>query len=144
LSKTQKKKDITGNPAKRIRAISTYSPRINQPKTADMRDLVTLIAARSSLNEGDIFHVLKELGGVIPYFLQQGRAVKVDSLGTFTLRIAMDGSFSISHLPDTNLKNAINTPRWFNGTIKNKDMIGKTPDDLVERWNTEHPDEPIE
>jgi hypothetical protein len=144
LSKETKKKDDTVNPVKRIKAVSSYSPKIIQPKTADTGVLVTLIAARSSLNEGTVLNVLKELGDVIPYFFSQGRAVKVDSLGTFTPRINLDGSFTISHLPDKKLKNALNTPNWFDGEIKNKDMIGKTTDDLVARWNEEHPDDPIE
>lgn len=144
MSETEKKKDSTDISNKRIKAVSLYSPKVIQPGTADMKDLVTIIAGRSNLNEGTIFNVLKELGAVIPYFFQQGRAVKIESLGTFTLRIALDGSFSISHLPDKNLKATINTDNWFKGKIKNKDMIGKTTDDLVARWNSEHPDDPIE
>jgi hypothetical protein len=51
-----------------------------------------------------VYCVLKELRAVIPYFFKQGRAVKIESLGTFTLRIALGGSFSIIHLPDKNMK----------------------------------------
>lgn len=144
MSKEKKKKDDIHNPATRIKAVSLYSPKIVQPKTAGMKDLVKLIAARSTLNEGTIQNVLRELGEVIPYYLSQGRAVKVEAIGTFTPRINLDGSFTISHLPDKYLKAAINSPYWFNGDIKNKEMIGKTTDDLVERWNQEHPDDQIQ
>lgn len=144
MSKDIKKKEDIPNPAARIKAVSKYAPKIIQPKSADMSDLVTLIAARSSLNEGTINNVLKEMGQLIPYFLSQGRAIKIDSLGTFTLRVNLDGSFTISHLPDKKLKNALNSPGWFKGEIKNKDMIGKTTEDLVDRWNQDHPTDPIE
>ena len=144
MSEAEKKKDNTDISNKRIKAVSLYSPKVIQPRTAGMKDLVTIIAGRSNLNEGTIFNVLKELGAVIPFFFQKGSAVKIESLGTFTPRIALDGSFSISHLPDKSLKATINTENWFEGKIKNKEMIGKTTADLVERWNNEHPDDPIE
>jgi hypothetical protein len=40
LSKETKKKDDIANPVKRIKAVSLYSPKIIQPKTADTDDLV--------------------------------------------------------------------------------------------------------
>ncbi|MBL7065833.1 MAG: hypothetical protein ISS49_16780 [Anaerolineae bacterium] len=47
------------------------------------------------------------------------------------------------HRLDTALKNRLNAPGAFRGEIENRDMIGKTADDLVARWNAEHPDVPV-
>lgn len=127
-----------------IKAVSLYSPRIAQQKTIDIDHLTRFMVMSSKLDEGMILYVLKELKKAILHHFKWGRAVKVDSLGTFTPRIALDGSFSISHLPDMELKNEMGKPNWFEGEIKNKDMIGKSVEDLVARWNEEHPDDPIE
>jgi len=40
--------------------------------------------------------------------------------------------------------NRLNAPGDFRGEIGNRDMIGKTADELVARWNEEHPDDPVE
>jgi len=56
----------------------------------------------------------------------------------------LDGVFNVAHWLDTALKNRLNTPGEFRGEIENRDMIGKTVDDLVVRWNEEHPDDPVE
>jgi len=56
----------------------------------------------------------------------------------------LDGVFNVAHWLDTALKNRLNTPGEFRGEIETRDMIGKTADDLVVRWNEEHPDDPVE
>jgi hypothetical protein len=127
----------------RIKAVAVYSPKIKQGRTASMREVVSFISGRTGLNKGPILLTLSELQDTILFFAQSGRAVKLEGFGTCTPRIGLDGQISLSILPDKEFKNRLNAPQWFGGEIKNKDMIGKTTEDLVDRWNEEHPDDPV-
>jgi len=140
---TKKKTEPTLVNTNRMKAISVYTPRIIQEKTQNLDSLIELIAARSTLNEGTVGNVLKELVAVMLYHLQNGQAIKIDDLGTFTPKIDLNGNFSITHRLSLKLKNEMARKNWFQGDIKNKDMIGKSLDDLIARWNQEHPDDQI-
>ena len=48
-----------------------------------------------------------------------------------------------SHRQDAFIKAALNTPNTFTGAILNREYIGKTANDLVAKWNSEHPDDPV-
>jgi hypothetical protein len=37
----------------------------------------------------------------------------------------------------------MNVQGKYNGVIVNKDMIGKSTEEMVQRWNQEHPDDKI-
>lgn len=75
------------------------------------------------------------------YFTRQGRAVKLEGLGTYAPTVDLDGNFKISHRADIALKNALNVKGAFNGEIENRENIGKTSDELVDMWNTDHTDD---
>ncbi len=130
--------------AKKIKAISAYRPRIKRGKTVQTEQLVAYVAERTGLNEGEFSLALKEMRDGIVFYNLDGRAVKLEGLGTYAPKVSMDGTFGVAHTPDKALKNRLNTPGAFNGDIENRDMIGKTSDDCVTRWNEEHPDDPVE
>lgn len=108
-----------------------------------MKELVKLISGRTGLNRGDIRQVLSELKEAISFFHLAGRAVKIEGLGSYSPRINLKGVFSISHRLDPELKSELNQDREYEGEIINRDMIGKTIEELVTRWNEEHPDDPV-
>jgi hypothetical protein len=130
--------------ADKIKAIYAYSPRIKQGLTVDMDRLVSLISRRSGLNQGTILNVLMELRDAFVYHSKVGEAVKLDGLGTFTPTIGLEGEVKMKYRMDNWLKNLLNAPGEFKGELENKDMIGKTVEELVARWNEEHPDDKVE
>jgi len=129
--------------ASRIKAIGAYRPRIKLGRTAQMSEVVAYIAERTGLNEGEVSIALKELRDVVAHFNLAGRGVKLEGLGIYAPKIGLDGTLDASHRLDRALKNRLNTPDAFQGEIENRDMIGKTGDDLVARWNEEHPEDPV-
>jgi hypothetical protein len=68
---------------------------------------------------------------------------KVDALGTFSPNIDLQGNLAISFRPNPTFSTNLNLPGTFSGTILNREHIGKTSDELVRRWNEEHPDDPV-
>jgi hypothetical protein len=130
--------------AEKIKAIRTYSPRIKLGITQNMYRLVRFMSARSGLNEGTIMNVLMELRDTITHHAMIGEPTKLDGLGTFTPSVDLEGAFKMNYRADKQLKALLNVPEAFVGDMENKDMIGKSVDELVDRWNEEHPDDPVE
>ena len=129
--------------APKIKAINAYRPRIEQGNTVQKAELLRSVSRATSLVEGTVDQTIKELRDQIIEFCRSGRAVKVESLGTFAPSMDIDGNLSISFRPDTAFANGLNVPGIFTGTIINRENIGKTSDELVARWNEEHADDPV-
>lgn len=68
----------------------------------------------------------------------------VPPTGIFTLDVRPDGTLYIHFLPCTELKRALNSPDGFHGHLLNRNNIGKSSQELVDQWNQEHPEDPLE
>jgi hypothetical protein len=51
--------------------------------------------------------------------------------------------FSIKRRPDSAFTKGLNVSDTFTGRIANREIIGKTNDELVTRWNNDHPDDQL-
>lgn len=129
--------------ASKIQAINSYRPRIDQGNTVQKAEYTRILARATTLNEGTVDSVIKETRDLIIQFGREGRAIKIEGIGVFTPTIGLDGSFDISVRPDNALIEGLNVPKTFSGSILNSENIGKTPDELVAKWNTEHSDDPV-
>jgi nucleoid DNA-binding protein len=128
-----------------VKAVQAYSPRIIKGKTVKTDELVSFIAGRTSYNKSTIVATLLEFQEVIVTSLKAGRAVKLEGLGTFSPGINKEGVLRVNFRAEKKITRGIN---WsadypFKGKFKNQDMIGKSKQDYIKRWNTEHPDDPV-
>ena len=96
------------------------------------------------MNEGSIRHVVYELRDEILRAHRTGQAVKIEGLGTFTPTIRLDGNLDILFRPDPDMLRQLNDGGQFYAKILNKANIGKSAEELVAQWNTEHPENPVE
>ena len=87
--------------------------------------------------------VIKEMRDQIIVFNRSGRAVKVEGMGTYSPNVGLDGSFDMQYRADTALNNGLNVPGTFTGTIMRREHIGMTGDELVTKWNADHPDDQV-
>ena len=129
--------------AHRIKVISISRPRIEQGNTVQKPELLRAVSRATGLVEGMFDYGLKELRDQLILFCRSGRAVKVEGLGTWTPIIGLDGSLDIQYRPDTAIIKGLRLPGTFTGTIRNRENIGMNGDELVARWNNEHPDDPV-
>ncbi len=129
--------------AKRMTAVQAYTPRIKQSKTSSLDDLVEFVAGRAPLNQGTVELVLSELREAIIHFATFSIPVKIDKLGTFKGGIDRNGKRRILFKADPILTKRLNKVESIPG-LRNEDMIGKSVDDLIARWNEDHPDDPVE
>ena len=126
-----------------MHAINAYLPRIVRGPTVQREELVEFIARSTGLNESGVLQVLAELRDAVLYHNRRGRAVKLDGLGVYSPSIKLDGTLKVNHRMDNFIKKRFNMPGLFEGQITNAENIGKLVEDLVAKWNEEHPDDPI-
>lgn len=129
--------------AHKMRAINAVRPRLKLGRTVSMKKLEKRICSRTTFNEGLVNNVLMELKNAVIDFFQEGRSVKLEGLGIYMPQIGIDGEFYISHRLDSELRKRLNDQGWFEGELLNKDMIGKTVDELIQRWDEENPTDPV-
>jgi hypothetical protein len=129
--------------ASKIKAINAYCPRVELGDRVETPELVEFIARSTGLNESGVSQMLLELRDAVVFFNLRGRPVKLEGLGTYFPTVSLDGSIKSGHRSDAHIANGINAPGKFQGQIRNRDNIGKTSDELVARWNEEHPDDPV-
>jgi len=129
--------------ATRIAAIGAYRPRIDLGNTVQNDELVRYIADRTNLNSSMVALVIGQLSDAVIFFNAAGRGVKLAGLGTYLPGVDLDGTFSVQYRLDRAIKNGLNASDIFTGTIIHRENIGKTPDELVALWNTDHPEDPV-
>lgn len=126
-----------------MKAIQAYSPRVTIPRMVEINEIVDYIADRTGLNTGTILYVMMELRDSLLTYTGMGYSVKLPGLGSYAPTIDKEGTFGINHTPDKQLLQRLNDANRFTGSIRNKDMIGKSIDDFIERWNEEHPEDKV-
>jgi len=126
-----------------IQAYQAYSPRVTIERVMEMESVETYIEDRTGLNDSTIHAVLRELHSALLFYARQGFSVRLDGVGLFSPSIDKEGTFGINVRSDKKLLLRFNEKGKFYGKLRNKDMIGKTEDDYIQRWNDEHPDDKI-
>jgi len=87
---------------------------------------------------------LKKTTISIVHFSKKGIPLKFDGIGIFKPGIDAKGNLRINFKKDKDLTEALMKEKPLPDlVIKNRDMIGKSADDFIARWNDEHPDDPV-
>lgn len=128
---------------KEVKAIFAYTPRVKMGKVVEIDELVSFIAGRSSLNEGSIVNVLCEFRDALLHFAMTGRPVRLKELGILAPKINKNGELGLNFKIDSYLKSQMNVPRKFKGEVVNRDMLGKSVEEMKDRWNREHLEDPL-
>jgi hypothetical protein len=126
-----------------IKAIFAYTPRVKLGKMVEIEDIVTFIAGRTSINHGAILNILMEFKEALTFFALSGRPIRLKGLGIFAPKIDKQGVFSVNYKIEKSLKSELNTRGKYKGEVVNRDMIGRTVTEMVERWNQDHPGDTI-
>lgn len=126
-----------------IEAIRAYTPRVVQGDMVEIEDIVQFIQGRSSLNGGAVMNMLWEFREAVIFFALHGQPVRLKGLGVFSPRMDKDGVVGLNFRPDKWLKSELNVKRKFKGKMVNRGMMGKSVEEMIERWNQDHPDDQI-
>jgi hypothetical protein len=130
------------NMAKLIQAYATYGPRIDLLKAADPEEFMESITQRTTLSEGVVKNVQSSEVETLVGMLKRGQPVH-SGVAIFTPTIDAQGNLSVSVRVDKRIISRLNVPGAFKGEITNGENIGKTTDEIVGLWNTDHPEDMI-
>ena len=130
--------------AAKITAIAAYKPRIQLEKGAGFKEVVKLIARQTRMKEAKVIYVLKEFCDAVAIIAKQGRGIRIKGFATYRPTIKPNGMLTFNIKAEAALVYQLNTGGAFKGKIINRDMIGKTPAQLMARWNSERPYDPVE
>ena len=129
--------------AKLIQAVIAYGPKLKLDRTASMNEVINMISGRTGLNAGDVSHMVNEFKAVILTFALAGRPVNIEGLGIFRPKIDLRGTIALGTRFSPQIKASLNKTKAYEGVIENRDMIGTTSEDLISKWNEDHPDDLI-
>lgn len=94
-----KKSVLSGDPQVK------YYPQLTNRSTVDMRTMCDLISEKCAVSPADIYGVVEALLGEITHQLKEGRNVKLDSLGTFSLHASAHGHDQPEKVTSRDIKN---------------------------------------
>ncbi len=129
--------------AKRIRALAEYRPRIKQGKATDERRYLELVTQRTTLSTGVVKNVQESEIETIVGLLLEGHPVHTGA-AIYSISLGLNGEYKVNIRLNKRIRQAVNAGGAFRGEIINAENIGKTSEEMIERWNLEHPDDPVE
>lgn len=109
----------------------------------EIEEIAKFIAGRTSFNGGAVVNMLWEFRDALAYFASIGQPVRLKGLGIFAPTVNKEGEFNLNYRTDGWLKSELNVTGKFRDVMVNRDMIGKSLDDMIERWNQDHPEDKI-
>src|SRR5512136_230128 len=116
--------------AKEVQAVRAYTPRVVHGQLIEMSMLTQAIAARTSFNTGAVLNMLYEFKEVLIEYALSGFPVRLEGLGIFSPTVNKDGEFDLNYRADLYLKSELNKRGAYRGVLKNRNMIGKSMDDM--------------
>lgn len=128
--------------ATKIEAMTAYRPRLDLAQAADVERFMELITQRTTLSAGVVKNVQESEVETLIGLLLEGRPVHT-GIAIFTPSIDLDGDFEIKVKVDARLISALNAKGAYRGKMIQAENIGKSADDLVVMWNTDHPTDPV-
>lgn len=130
--------------ASRIKVIGAYRPGVEQGNTVQKSELIRAVSRATNLTEGMVDLVIKEVRDQIIVFNRSGGGVKVGGFGTYSPNVGLDATLDVQYRADTALNKGLNVPGTFSGTSLNRENIGKAGEELVGKWNADHPNDQVE
>jgi hypothetical protein len=112
-------------------------------ETVHQNELFDILGSRVEISRKDLSQVFAVLGELMLHFQREGRPVQVDSLGTFSPHIDLNGALEMRFHADETLAANLNIAHLFKGNIVYREHIGRNPEDFIAKWNDEHPEDPV-
>jgi hypothetical protein len=128
--------------ATKIEAINAHRPRIALGKAADPERFMELITQRTTLSAGVVKNVQESEVETLIGLLLEGRPVHT-GIAIYTPSIDLEGKFEVKVRVDARLLRELNSRGAFRGDLLNAENIGKSSEELINKWNEEHPDNQV-
>jgi len=125
-----------------MHALSTFRPRPLARRTIGHAELARRMARGSVVSPALCRYVLDEMAAEIGRALDLGEAVTLEGIATIGFTARLDGRVRRVARLAPGLRRSVPAGR-FPGRWTNPDAIGATVEELVQRWDAAHPDDPV-
>ena len=129
---------------KKLQIFRKLKPVIKYGRTASVDEIYEIVSGRTGLNKSELVFAFEEGANAALLLCCMGRKCRLPGIGKFIPHIDSNGKFYITISPDRSWKQKLNSGQFIGDFIKNKENIGLTSEQLIEKWNQEHPDDPAE
>jgi hypothetical protein len=127
--------------AEKIKMWQELGPRLAPATALESEEVIEELIAATNQTRGSVLAVLSELDVVISKALKSGRIVKLPNGTTYRPIGKKDGSIKIGLRLNPMVTTEVNSQ--FRGTWVNANNIGISEADLIDQWNTVHPEDPV-
>ena len=127
--------------AHKVQASATYGPRILSSTTMEADEFVEQLVNSTNQSRGSLLAMLAEMDAISEIALKNGRIVKLPN--GMTLRPVMKRNGQIQILVHVNRSLTRRVNGGFRGKVVNAENIGRSEGELIQLWNENHPDDPI-
>lgn len=118
-----------------------YGPRLEPKEPMVSEEIIENIIAATNQSRGSVLAVISELDVQLENGLKAGRVVHLPN-GTHYRPVGKkDGKVDIQVRVNPSLEKSVNAK--FRGKWHNAENIGKNEAEIIDLWNTAHPDDPI-
>jgi hypothetical protein len=128
--------------AHKVQAFATYGPRIKCGSVMEAEEFIEQLVVSTNQSRGSLLAMLAEMDAISENALKSGRIVKLPNGMTLRPTMKRNGRIEIAVRVNPALTRHVNN--GFRGKITNHANIDKGEAELVELWNRDHPDDPIE
>jgi hypothetical protein len=129
--------------AKTINVLHAYCPRIDLNRQATNERFIEAVTYRSTFCRGVVSGIQINMIETLISMLREGQSVDA-GMAIFSPCVDLSGRINVNARVKKEILRALNVPGVFSGKVDNAESIGQPFSALIERWNTEHPDDPVE
>jgi len=128
--------------AKKIQMWRRLGPQLAPATPVEAEEVIEALVATTNETRGSLLGVLAELDVILEQALKAGRSVKLPNGTIFRPVGKKDGSISVKAYLGARMVKSINSEqhaKWMNA-----ENIGKSEAEMIETWNAQFPDDPID
>jgi hypothetical protein len=126
-----------------LQAVTKLRPRLKLGQPIVSAQLADHVARRARVSPYLVSCLFEVAGEAIALHLVSGHAVGIGGVGWFRPEIRADGRLRVVFRPEPALAQRLNAPGAYRGAVENAACVGLSRDELVARWNVDHPDDPV-
>jgi hypothetical protein len=130
--------------ARLLRAVARYGPRVEDGSKVGLPELSSQISASSELDKNVAAMAITELSSALGSLLKQGTPVVIPGMGRLRLTVDRYGELRLNFVADKELREQVQDPDSFAGSIQRAEAAGWTDADYKTAWDAEFPDDPLE
>ncbi len=130
--------------AAKLPVLNQLRPKVISQGVVNLEKLAGRVSKNTTYNAEEIYGMFRLAVKEIINALQNGETVKIDGLVSIAPNMKVGGEVDLTLRGDRGAIAGLNNPiLWTADKVANHANLSKSTEELVELWNTEHPEDPV-